>query len=73
MDKNQNLDKAKIASLYQSGMNLRQIGKALGVSNACIGKFIIEHNIYALTRTYDYELYKKRRIKKAAKMNSLEE
>lgn len=40
------LDKAKIARLYKSGMNMRQIGEALGVSNSDICKFMIKHNIY---------------------------
>lgn len=42
---NRKIDKKQVADLYHSGMNMRQIGKALGVSNADICKFMIKHNV----------------------------
>ena len=41
------LDKEKVASLYNSGMNMRQVGEVLGVSNLVICQFMIKHNIKA--------------------------
>ena len=39
------IDKKQVMSLYHSGMNMRQVGEALGVSNSAICKFMIKHNI----------------------------
>lgn len=39
------IDKKQVAELYHSGMNMRNIGKRLGVSNSDICKFMIKHNI----------------------------
>ena len=41
------IDKKQVMSLYHSGMNMRQVGEALGVSNSAICKFMIKHNINA--------------------------
>lgn len=43
MDKK--IDKKEVTYLYYSGMNMRQIGEALGVSNSDICQFMIKHNI----------------------------
>ena len=44
---NTTIDKKQVISLYHSGMNMRQVGEALGVSNSAICKFMIKHNINA--------------------------
>ena len=41
------LDKRQVISLYHSGMNMRQVGEALGVSNSDICQFMIKYNINA--------------------------
>jgi len=41
------IDKKQVMSLYHSGMNMRQVGEALGISNSAICKFMIKHNINA--------------------------
>lgn len=41
------IDKKQVISLYHSGMNMRQVGEALGVSNLVICQFMIKHNINA--------------------------
>ena len=46
-DKRVKLDKEQVASMYESGMTQKKIGKALGVSNACISKFMKKHDIKA--------------------------
>ena len=46
-DKRVKLDKEQIISMYESGMNQLRIGKALGVSNACISKLMKKHGIKA--------------------------
>lgn len=42
---NTKINKKQVADLYHSGMNMRNIGKRLGVSNSDICKFMIKHNI----------------------------
>ena len=42
---NTKIDKKQVMRLYHSGMNIRQVGKALGVSNSDICQFMIKHNI----------------------------
>ena len=44
---NTKIDRKQVMSLYHSGMNMRQIGEALGVSNSDICQFMIKHNINA--------------------------
>jgi transposase len=44
---NTKIDKKQVMSLYHSGMNMRQVGEALGVSNSDICKFMIKYNINA--------------------------
>jgi len=39
------LDKEQVASMYESGMTQKKIGKVFGVSNVCISKFMKKHNI----------------------------
>jgi len=41
------INKKQVAHLYHSGMNMRQIGKALGVSQSAICHFMIRYNINA--------------------------
>ena len=41
------LNKKQVISLYHSGMNMRQVGEALGISNSDICQFMIKHNINA--------------------------
>jgi transposase len=41
------LDKEQVKSMYESGMSQSKIGKALGVSNACISKLMKKHGIKA--------------------------
>jgi len=45
---NTKIDKKQVMRLYHSGMNIRQVGKALGVSNSDICQFMIKHNINVL-------------------------
>ena len=40
-------DKEKVVDLYNSGMSQAQVGKALGVSDKTIWKFMNRHNIKA--------------------------
>jgi len=49
---NTKINKKQVADLYHSGMNMRNIGKRLGVSNSDICKFMIKHNIS--TRAFGY-------------------
>ena len=44
---NTTIDKKKVKSFYHSGMNMRQVGEALGVSNSDICQFMIKYNINA--------------------------
>ena len=44
---NTKIDRKQVMSLYHSGMNMRQIGEALGVSNSDICQFMIKYNINA--------------------------
>ena len=44
---NTTIDKKQVISLYHSGMNMRQVGEALGISNSDICQFMIKHNINA--------------------------
>jgi len=46
-DKRVKLDKEQVISMYSSGRSQSKIGKGLGVSNACISKFMKKHNIQA--------------------------
>lgn len=46
------IDKKQVADLYHSGMNMRNIGKTLGVSNSDVCKFMIENNVN--TRAFGY-------------------
>ena len=41
------INKQIVMSLYHSGMNIRQIGEVLGVSNSDICQFMIKYNINA--------------------------
>ena len=41
------IDKKQVKSFYYSGMNMRQVVEALGVSNSDICQFMIKHNINA--------------------------
>lgn len=43
------INKQIVMSLYHSGMNIRQIGEVLGVSNSDICQFVIKHNINRLS------------------------
>ena len=44
---NTTIDKKQVKSFYYSGMNMRQVGEALGVSNSDICQFMIKYNINA--------------------------
>ena len=44
---NTKIDKKQVMSFYHSGMSMRQVGEALGVSNSDICQFMIKHNINA--------------------------
>ena len=46
-DKRVKLDKEQVATMCESGMSQSKIGKALGVSNACISKLMKRHGIKA--------------------------
>lgn len=41
------IDKKQVADLYHSGMNMRQIGEVIGVSQSAICQFMIKYNIKA--------------------------
>ena len=44
---NTKIDIKQVKNLYHSGMNMRQVAEAIGVSNSDICKFMIKHNINA--------------------------
>ena len=55
------IDKRQVADLYHSGMNMRQIGEAIGLSNSDICQFMIKHNINA--RPSGSKAGRKKRVK----------
>ena len=56
------LDRQQVAGLYRSGMSMRQVGKALGVSNADICQFMIKHNINARSSSSQKVILDKERV-----------
>jgi DNA-directed RNA polymerase specialized sigma subunit len=42
---NTKIDIKQVKNLYHSGMNMRQVAEAIGVSNSDICQFMIKHNI----------------------------
>ena len=57
------IDKKQVKSLYHSGMNIRQIGEVLGVSNSDICQFMVKHNINARSSSSQKVILDKEQVK----------
>ena len=60
---NTKIDIKQVKNLYHSGMNMRQVAEAIGVSNSDICKFMIKHNINARSSSSQKVILDKEQVK----------